>query len=41
MLINLVIAVVVSRLTPPPPSYVQDMVEDIRIPRGAGTAVDH
>ena len=36
MLINLVIALVVSRMTPAPPQEVQDLVEDIRIPRGAG-----
>ncbi|MBX2815311.1 MAG: cation acetate symporter [Saprospiraceae bacterium] len=41
MLINLVIAVIVSRLTAPPPVQVQDMVEDIRIPRGAGSASTH
>jgi cation/acetate symporter len=33
MVVNLVIALVVSRLTPPPPAYVQQMVETIRIPR--------
>lgn len=37
MIINLVVALIVSRMTPPPPGDVQDMVEDIRIPRGAGT----
>ena len=41
MLINLVVTVVISRLTPPPPSAIQDMVEDIRIPRGAGEATGH
>lgn len=41
MLINIVVAVVVSRLTPPPPRNVQDIVEDIRIPRGAGDALAH
>ena len=38
MIVNLVVAVSVSRLTAPPPSDVQAMVEDIRIPRGAGTS---
>lgn len=33
-LINFVIAMVVSRLTPPPPEDVQKMVESIRYPRG-------
>ncbi len=41
MLINLVVALLVSRLTPPPSAEVQQMVEDIRIPRGAGEAVGH
>ena len=33
MLINLIVAFVVSRSTPPPPLEVQNLVEDIRIPR--------
>lgn len=41
MLINLVVAVVVSRMTPPPPAEIQELVEDIRIPRGAGEAQEH
>ena len=41
MVVNLVIAVVVSRLTEAPPEEVQDIVEDIRIPRGAGDATWH
>lgn len=41
MLINLVVSVVVSRMTEAPPQDVQDMVEDIRIPRGAGSASAH
>jgi cation/acetate symporter len=32
MLINLVISMVISRLTPAPPAEVQAMVDDIRIP---------
>ncbi len=35
MFINMIIALVVSRMTPAPPQEVQDLVEDIRIPRGA------
>ena len=35
MLINFVIAYLVSSITPPPPADVQTMVEDIRIPKGA------
>jgi cation/acetate symporter len=41
MFINFGVAIVVSRLTPPPPQEVQDMVENIRIPKGAGQASDH
>ncbi len=41
MLLNFVVALTVMRLTPAPPQEVQDMVEDIRIPRGAGSASDH
>ncbi|GAB4396057.1 MAG: cation acetate symporter [Microscillaceae bacterium] len=41
MLINLAVALVVSAVTPPPPAKVQEMVESIRFPRGAGEAVAH
>lgn len=41
MIINIVVSVVVSRLTPAPPQDVQDMVESIRIPSGAGEASAH
>ena len=41
MTVNLIIAFVVSRLTPAPPQEVQDIVEDIRVPRGAGSAHVH
>ena len=41
MLINFVVAFVVRSFTSPPPQEVQDMVEEIRIPKGAGEAVDH
>ncbi len=33
MLLNLVVAIVVSLMTAPPPDRIQDMVEHIRIPR--------
>jgi len=39
MLFNLVVSLVVSRLTAPPPQEIQDLVEDIRIPRGATKVV--
>ncbi|NET60970.1 MAG: cation acetate symporter [Symploca sp. SIO2E6] len=32
MIINLIVTLVVSRLTPPPPLEIQEMVEDLRIP---------
>jgi len=38
MVLNAFVALVVSRMTPAPPKEVQDIVEDIRIPRGAGAA---
>jgi cation/acetate symporter len=38
--LNLITALLVSRLTPPPPADVQAMVDSIRIPRGAGEATD-
>ena len=41
MLINFIIAFVVSSKTSPPPSEVQEMVENIRIPKGAGKATGH
>lgn len=41
MMINLAVSLVVSRLTPAPPERVQQLVEDIRIPRGAGEAAVH
>ena len=41
MLINFVVSIAVSQMFPAPPQDVQDLVEDIRIPRGAGAAVDH
>ncbi|ADF54879.1 sodium:solute symporter family protein [Zunongwangia profunda SM-A87] len=41
MLLNFILAIVISRLTPPPPENVQQIVEDIRIPSGAGEAQMH
>ncbi len=38
MLLNFAVAIGVSRITPPPPKGIQRMVEEIRIPRGAGEA---
>ena len=41
MLVNVVVSVVVSRMTLAPPQHVQDIVENIRIPSGAGEAHSH
>jgi cation/acetate symporter len=41
MFVNFAVAIIVSRFTPAPPKDVQDLVEDIRIPSGAGAAQDH
>lgn len=39
--INFVVAFAVSSVTAAPPQRVQDLVESVRYPRGAGKAVDH
>ncbi|WP_167598282.1 sodium:solute symporter family protein [Leeuwenhoekiella sp. ZYFB001] len=41
MLINVIISITISRLTPAPPKDVQEIVERIRIPSGAGEAQHH
>ena len=41
MLLNFTVTILVSLCTAAPPAAVQDMVESVRIPRGAGAAVDH
>ena len=40
-LLNMVSTCVVSRLTPPPPREIQDMVKLVRVPRGAKIASAH
>jgi len=40
-LINFIVAYIVSNATDEVPADVQELVESIRIPRGAGSAVDH
>jgi cation/acetate symporter len=40
-LLHIIVAFVVSRMTPPPPQEIQDLVERIRIPSGASEAIDH
>ncbi len=41
MIVNVIISMIVSRMTSPPPEKVQEIVEDIRIPSGAGEASSH
>jgi cation/acetate symporter len=40
MLVNFAVSLTVCKFTPPPPEEIRHMVEDIRIPRGAGEAAD-
>jgi cation/acetate symporter len=39
--VNFIVAFVVSRLTAAPPEHIQHLVEDIRVPKGAGEATGH
>jgi cation/acetate symporter len=41
MLLNFLVCYAVSMATPPPPQHVQDMIQEIRIPKGAGEAQVH
>ena len=38
MVLNFAVSITISALTPPPPTEIQELVEDIRVPRGAGEA---
>jgi len=40
-MVNFGVAIIVASFTKAPPADVQDLIEDIRIPRGAGEALDH
>jgi len=40
-LINFGVAYAVSHMTAPPPEHIQHIVEDIRVPHGAGEAISH
>ncbi|HUO83856.1 MAG TPA: VC_2705 family sodium/solute symporter, partial [Thermoanaerobaculia bacterium] len=40
MLLNMAVTFVVSRLTPPPPIEIQEMVESVRVPRGVKAALE-
>jgi cation/acetate symporter len=39
--VNFAVAMLVSKITTPPPEHIQHLVEDIRVPKGAGAATDH
>jgi cation/acetate symporter len=41
MLVNFVVSIVINKFTPDTPQDVQEIVENIRIPSGAGKAQDH
>ncbi len=41
MLLNFLVAYLVSRATPPPPQEIQKLVDEIRVPKGSGAATDH
>jgi cation/acetate symporter len=39
--VNFAVAIIVSKMTAPPPDHIQHLVEDIRVPAGAGAATGH
>lgn len=41
MILNFIVSLVVCKFTPAPPKEIQDLVEEIRIPRGATSAIIH
>jgi cation/acetate symporter len=40
-LVNFAVAIMVAKVTAAPPEHIQHLVEDIRVPKGAGAATDH
>ena len=40
-MVNFAVAILISRVTAPPPEHIQHLVENVRVPRGAGAATDH
>ena len=40
-MLNFASAIIVSKMTKEPPEHIQHLVEDIRVPKGSGGAVDH
>ena len=41
MIFNFIASVAVASVTKAPPEEIQHLIEDIRVPRGAGAAIDH
>ena len=41
MIFNFIVALTVNHFTPDPPPHIQEIVEDIRVPRGAGKSTGH
>ncbi|MBW8200300.1 sodium:solute symporter family protein [Flagellimonas abyssi] len=41
MIVNFVVAIIVNTFTADPPEEVQEIVENIRVPSGAGEAIEH
>lgn len=40
-MVNFAVAIAVAKVTAPPPEHIQQLVEDIRVPKGAGVAAEH
>jgi cation/acetate symporter len=40
-MVNFAVAIAVAKVTAPPPEHIQQLVEDIRVPKGAGVATGH
>jgi len=40
-MLNFIVATLVARVTTAPPDHIQHLVEDIRVPKGAGAATGH
>jgi len=41
MILNIIVTYAISHMTAPPPAEIQDLVDHIRVPRGAGAATHH
>jgi cation/acetate symporter len=40
-IVNFVVAFAVSAISKPVPAHIQELVESVRVPKGAGSAVAH